>query len=430
MDIFKEILNHEVYPALGCTEPTACAYAGAIAAEQLDEPIQRISLVTDPGTYKNGVAVVVPNSGGKTGNLIAAILGACIADSGSRLEVLKDVTPEIQKRATRMLADGQSTNESQPGGSGFNVSVSVYSANHQATVELSGGHTFIKRIEKDGATVFEEQTTADAGALSYRQQLRKYDFKQVLALVDHLDADDMAYIARGIKMNLAMAERGRDLAGTANQLQQIKESGYLAEDMFFRTKIRIAAAVDARMSGLEQAVMTSGGSGNQGILTTLSLYSVGTEMGVSELLIQRSIAVAHAINAYIKSFVGELAVICGCAMAAGIAAAAGIVYQQAGPNIDKITFAVNNVIGDLSGLICDGAKPGCALKAVSSVDAAMRSALMALGGFSLSTDEGVVGRTVEDSIRNLGRITLEGMLQVDPTVIDILRNKAGGSGMA
>jgi L-cysteine desulfidase len=231
-------------------------------------------------------------------------------------------------------------------------------------------------------------------------------------------------------MNLAMAELGLGIEGTANQLLRMKEDGFLADDMFFRTKNRVAAAVDARMAGLDQAVMTSGGSGNQGIVATLTLHGVGTEMGVSKQDILKSIAVAHAVNAYIKCFVGELAVICGCAMAAGVAAAAGIVYQQAGPDVNKITMAVNNVIGDLSGLICDGAKPGCAMKTITSVDAAMRSALMALKGYGLAVEEGMVGRTVEDSIRNLGRLTLEGMLQVDPTVLDILRKKAGGSGKA
>jgi L-cysteine desulfidase len=430
MNILEDVLAHEVYPALGCTEPTACAHAAAVAAAELGEPALRVRMVTDPGTYKNGVAVVVPHSGGRTGNLIAAILGACVARPETRLEVLAHVTDEIRERADRILAAGESTNVSAPSDSGFRVDVTVDSAHHSARAVLGGSHTFVERIEKDGEVVLESSAEDNAGALGYRDTLRTLGFAEILTVADHLEPEQIELLRSSIAMNLDMAKRGMDCGGTAGQLRRIQEDGHLAEDMFFRAKILVAAAVDARMAGVDLAVMTSGGSGNQGILTALTLHGVGTEMGVDEAIILKSIAVAHVINSYIKCYVGELAVICGCAISAGIAVAAGIVFQQAGPDIPKITHAVNNVIGDLSGLICDGAKPGCAMKAISSVDSSMRSALMALGGFGLDTDEGVVGRTVEDSIRNLGRVTLEGMFGVDPTVIDILHEKAVGRGLA
>ena len=187
--------------------------------------------------------------------------------------------------------------------------------------------------------------------------------------------------------------------------------GFLTDDMFYRTKLRVASAVDARMAGMSQAAMTSGGSGNQGIVAMLTPYIVGREMAIDADRIIESIAVAHLVNAYVKCFVGEISVICGCAMAAGIAAATAIVYQQASIDLKRIAFAVNNVIGDLGGLICDGAKPGCTMKAITAVDTAIRSGLMALRGFGLSVDDGLVGLNIEDSLRNLGRITLEGMFQ-------------------
>jgi L-cysteine desulfidase len=210
----------------------------------------------------------------------------------------------------------------------------------------------------------------------------------------------------------------------------MQREAFLADDLFFRTKLRVASAVDGRMAGMSQAVMTSGGSGNQGVVAILTPYIVGREMGVDAERILRSIAVAHLVNAYVKCFVGEISVICGCAMAAGIASATAIVYQQAGIDIQRVTLAVNNVIGDLSGLICDGAKPGCAMKAITAVDTAIRSALMALKGYGLTADDGLVGLTVEESFRNLGRITLEGMFRVDPTMLTILRDKTPGSGKA
>jgi L-cysteine desulfidase len=256
------------------------------------------------------------------------------------------------------------------------------------------------------------------------------DMAGVLSLADRLEAEDRAYIRRGVEMNLAMSEWGFEVGGTAYQLRKMQREGFLADDMFFRTKIRVASAIDARMAGMNQAVMTSGGSGNQGIVNILTPYLVGREMGVEAERIVQSIAIAHAVNSYVKSFTGEISVICGCAMGAGIASASAIVYQQAGIDIQRITFAVNNVIGDLSGLICDGAKPGCAMKAVTAVDTAIRSALMALKGYGLSADNGLIGQTVEESLRNLGRITLEGMFHVDPTILNILQDRSSASGKA
>jgi L-cysteine desulfidase len=260
--------------------------------------------------------------------------------------------------------------------------------------------------------------------------LKQMAMADVLAVAQTLDADDRAYLRRGVEMNLAISEWGFEVGGTARQLFEMRRDGFLADDMFYRAKLRVASAVDARMAGMGQAAMTSGGSGNQGIVAILTPYIVGREMGIDADRILESIAVAHLVNAYAKCFVGELSVICGCAMAAGIASAAAIVYQQAGIDLERITLAAGNVIGDLGGLICDGAKPGCAMKAVTAVDTAIRSALMALKGYGLSPDDGLVGQTVEDSLRNLGRITLEGMFQVDPTMLHILQDKTAASGKA
>lgn len=432
MNILKEILANEVYPALGCTEPTACAFAAAGAAAQLGgEPVTGVKLGVDRSTFKNGAAVTVPHSGGRKGNLIAAVLGALVAKPESKLEVLSHVTPEIRDQAQRLVDDGTCELVCLEEGTGLHIDAEVTSANHTGRCVLAVSHTNVERIEKDGKIVPQAGATAGGGGqLAYRDAMRKMDFAAVLALAESLEQDDLDYLDEGVTMNLAMSDQGFQMEGAARQLRRMKDDGYLADDMFFRTKTRVASAVDARMGGLDRAVMTSGGSGNQGIVTTLMLHSAGEEMGIPTKRILESIAVAHSVNAYVKCFVGDLAVICGCAMAAGIAAAVGMVYQKAGPDIGKMTLAVNNVIGDLGGLICDGAKPGCSMKAITSVDAAMRSALMALGGYGTSTDEGVVGRTIEESIRNLASITLEGMFEVDPTVLKILRDKSTGSGKA
>jgi L-cysteine desulfidase len=431
VNLLKEVLANEVYPAFGCTEPVSCAYAAAVAAAQLNEPVELLTLKVDPGTYKNGAAVTVPCSNGAKGNLAAAALGAALARSEAKLQLLQDVSTEVLQQAQTLLGSGKCHVECLYGHTDFRVEVVVGGRQHAARCVLAGGHTNIESIEKDGQIVFCVAPTAgDATALAYRSVLRQMSMADVLSLVDELDAQDRAYLRRGVEMNLAISEWGFEVGRTAHQLRLMQRDAFLNDDMFFRTKLRVASAVDARMAGMSQAAMTSGGSGNQGIVAILAPYIVGREMGVDADRILQSIAVAHLVNAYIKCFLGEISVICGCAMAAGIASAAAIVYQQAGVDIRRITLALNNVVGDLGGLICDGAKPGCAMKAITAVDTAIRSALMALKGYGLSADDGLVGQTVEESLRNLGRITLEGMFGVDPTMLAILHDKASPSGSA
>jgi L-cysteine desulfidase len=424
LNLLKEVLAHEVYPAFGCTEPVACAYAAATAAQKLGEPVESLALRVDPGTYKNGAAVVVPQTGDGKGNLIAAALGAVLARPDEKLLLLQNVTEAVLQRAKSLIDGGKCRIECDNECEGFHIDVRVASSRHDARCVLAGGHTNIEQIEKDGEIVFRaEGGSAAPSGLAYRDALRQLSMAEVLALADAWDADDRDYLRRGVEMNLAMSEWGFEVRGTAYQLRQIERDGFLADDMFFRAKIRVGSAVDARMNGMNQAVMTSGGSGNQGIVAILTPYIVGREMGVEAERILQSIAVSHLVNAYIKCFLGEVSVICGCAMAAGIASATAIVYQQAGIDIRRITMAVSNVIGDLGGLLCDGAKPGCAMKAITSVDSAIRSALMALKGYGLSADDGLVGSSVEVSLRNLGQITLEGMFRVDSTMLAILQDK-------
>lgn len=429
MNLIKEILAHEVYPALGCTEPVSCAYAATLAAAELGEPVERLTLRVDPSTYKNGAAVAVPHSGGAKGNLVAAALGAALARPDAQLQLLQYVTDDVLARAKALWTSDRCQIECLADREGFSVDVEVAGREHSARCVLSGGHTHVERLERDGQLVRKAETAAGQGDLEYRRQLGRMTLAEVLALAGNLDGEVLAYLRDGIDMNLAISEWGFDLGGTAFQFRRIQRDGFLADDLFFRVKLRVASAIDARMAGVARPVMTSGGSGNQGIVAILTPYIVGRERGVPAQKILQSIAVAHAMNAYVKSFVGELSVVCGCALAASIASAAAIVYQEAGIDVPKINLAVNSVVGDLGGLICDGAKPSCSMKAITGVDAAIRSALMALQGFGLPAGEGMVGQTAEESIRNLALISLEGMFPVDPTVLKILQQRAPRSGL-
>lgn len=430
MDLMKEIFDNEVFPAIGCTEPISCAYTAAAAVEQLQGFPDMIELTVDAGTFKNGAAVTVPNSGGEKGNIIAAALGAVIAQSGLRLEILKNVTPEILEKARTLVDKGAVKYTCKEDEKGFHVEVFARKNGSHVRCVVSEGHTNITCMEKDGKSIINSHPHGGSKTADYRDVMRQMKFEDVIKKAIRLDDGMRAYIQRGIDMNMTIAEKGIDMKRTGYQIRQMMQDGLKANDLFYQVKLRVACAVDARMGGMPEPVMTSGGSGNQGALTIIAPYVVGRHLGIDIGRIQESIAISHAVNSYIKSFTGELSVICGCAIAASIAAAVAIVYQKAGVDIQKIYLAMDNVIGDLCGIICDGAKPGCSMKIVSGAETAMRSAFMALSGYGLSSEDGVLGRSPEESILNIGKISLQGMFAVDPTVVHIIQDKASRRGLA
>jgi len=430
MDLLHEIFANEVFPAIGCTEPISCAYTAAAAVEQLQSTPDAIDLIVDAGTFKNGAAVTVPNSGGEKGNIIAAALGAVIAQSGHRLEILKNVTPEILERARSLVSTGTIKYTCKEDEKRFHVEVFARKDGSHVRCVVSEGHTNITCLEKDGKSIIDDHPHGGTKMMDYRDMMRQMAFEEVLREAIKLDDSLRAYIQHGIDLNMTIAEKGIDMKRTGYQIWQMMQNGLQANDLFYQVKLRVACAVDARMGGMPEPVMTSGGSGNQGALTIIAPYVVGRHQGVDIGSIQESIAISHAVNSYIKCFTGELSVICGCAIAASIAAAVAMVYQKAGIDMQKIYLAMDNVIGDLCGIICDGAKPGCSMKIVSGAETAMRSAFMALSGYGLSSEDGVLGRSPEESILNIGKISLQGMFAVDPTVVHIIQGKSGRSGLA
>jgi L-cysteine desulfidase len=236
---------------------------------------------------------------------------------------------------------------------------------------------------------------ANAGTAGSRHKevLKRCTLKDLVRHAERMDAVDEAWIRKGVEMNLAAARQGMKLKKVGFYLQDLMRKGYLLDDVFASSKVLTACATDLRMDGRAMPVMSSGESGNQGIVAILVPWT------------------------------GGLAPICGCAIAAGVGAAAAIVYQRNGKDIPGLTLAVNNVISDLGGMLCDGAKSGCALKVVSSTDCAIRSAYMGLHHYGITEQEGFVGRSAEETIQNLGRISSVGMAAVDPTIVDIMLGK-------
>lgn len=424
MSIYHDVIKHEVFPALGCTEPIAVAYAATLAAELIGGEIDSVIVTVDPGVFKNGFAVTVPETGGLKGNIIAAALGALIARPELKMEILSGTTEQLLAKAKLMVSSGRATVALSSGQTELYIDAVVNSGGRKARAVLRGGHTNIVSLERDGEILLHaDENTASNDNQEYRSILGNMTFAEMTLLLDDLDQNDLAYLKRGVEMNLRIAEAGKGLTKVGYYVEELVRKGFLLSDVVSSSKILTASASDARMAGLSYPVMSSGGSGNQGIVAILVPYNVGLFFRIPEDTILRSIALSHLVNAYIKCNTGDLAPICGCAIAAGVGAAVAIVYQQAGPDIHKINLAVNTIISDIGGMLCDGAKGGCALKVVSSTDAAIRAAYMALNGHGITEEEGFIGNSAEETIHNLSRITDIGMSLVDDTMLRIMLEK-------
>ncbi len=425
MNILKAVLRHEVFPALGCTEPIAVAYAASHAGQALDGELTRLEITVDAGVYKNGFAVIVPNTGGRRGNLIAGVLGALLAAPERAMEILSDVPPPVLERAVQTIAGGQAQLQCDKTKTQLYVDVVAHARAHTARATIEGTHTNVTRLQRDGIDLQPPQRTVHTDdARGFKSVLKTMRIAELVAAAEQMDAEDHAYIMRGVAMNLRMAEAGRQLCKVGHYVAELVARGYRTDDLLASCEALTSAAADARMNGLNLPVMSSGGSGNQGIVAILVPYTVGTHYGVPEATIARSIAVSHLVNSYVKCYTGELSPLCGCAIAAGVGAAVAMVYQQAGPDMPKIALAINNLISDLGGMLCDGAKSGCALKVASSTTSSIRAAYMALNNHGITEEEGFVGATPEDTIRNLSVISTIGMAQTDDTMLGIMIEKA------
>ena len=428
MSILSEILEHDVFPALGCTEPIAVAYAASAAGKALEGDVTEVHISVDPGVYKNGFAVAIPNTHGERGNLIAGVLGALIQQPDLRMEIMSGVTEDILKQAKRLVRTPQVDIACDRSKELLYIDVFLRSKRDSARAIIEGSHTNLVRLEHNDREVFQSrEVRTDKTDHAFRTTLSRMSIASLVDLAEQIEQPDYDYIKRGIDMNLRICEAGHSLRRVGHYISELIENNQREDSLFSSCEVMTSSAVDARMAGLNLPVMSSGGSGNQGIVAILVPYLVGQHYELEEATIIRSLALSHLMNSYIKCFTGDLSPLCGCAIAAGVGAAVAIVYQRAGKDMLKITLAANNLISDLGGMLCDGAKEGCALKVASSTHSAIRAAHMALNDHGISPLEGFVGTTPEDTIRHLSQIGVIGMSQANNTMLNIMIEKSSDS---
>ena len=422
--LLLDLLRSEVVPAIGCTEPIAVALCVARAKERLGCEPDAITVYLSKNVYKNALAVGIPNTG-MTGLPIAIALGATVGKSEYMLEVLRDATPEAVAYAKEyMLRVPAEIHINYEAPSILYIHAEVRKGDQTAQATIMDGHTkFVEGNEAKGERreVKGERLEAKGDALSLR---RVYEFAM------EVDIHDITFLKDGAEMNTAAAEtsfadqygHGLGRLLRANTLTATPEMEKLFGNTLF-TKIisYTCGACDARMSGAMVQVMSNSGSGNQGISCSIPVYLYAKENNCSEEKTLRALALSNLTVIYIKQSLGRLSALCGCVVAA-TGSAAGITYLMGG-NYEEITYAIKNMIANISGMICDGAKPGCALKVTSGVATAIFSAYLAMQHSYAESTEGIVEDDIDRTIRNLTRIGHDGMQVTDDLILDIMTHK-------
>jgi len=416
-----DLINREVVPAIGCTEPIAVALCTARAAETLGAGPERIAVRLSANILKNAMGVGIPGTG-MIGLPIAVALGALVGRSEYRLEVLRDVTPEAVERGREMIGRRCISIGLKEGVcEKLYIEAEVEAAGHRAVAVIAGGHTDFVFVSRDGEVLFDKRTPAgcdeEAGEVPLTLA-RVWDFAMTSPV------EELRFILETRRLNMAAAERSlaREYGHCVGRtLRCDRERKVMGDSLFTRILSYTSAACDARMAGAMIPVMSNSGSGNQGIAATLPVAVYADEVHASEEQTIRALALSHLTVIYIKQSLGRLSALCGCVVAA-TGSSCGITYLMGG-GYEQAAAAVKNMIANLTGMICDGAKPSCAMKLTSGVSTAVLSAMMAMDGRCVSSVEGIIEEDVDRCIRNLTAIGREGMDETDRLVLRIMTNK-------
>ena len=418
-----DLVNREVVPAVGCTEPMAVALCTARATELLGCKPEEIKVLLSANILKNAMGVGIPGTG-MIGLPIAVALGSLIGKSEYQLEVIKDLTPEWLEAGKQFVAKDRICIQLKSDiCEKLYVEVTCKSEGHQATAIISGAHTHFVYEAQDDRILFDKRQACSKEAAENDIQL---NMKLVWEFATTSPVEEMKFILKTKEYNLRAAResiKGNYGHCLGKTMDRPLSHGIFGNSIFSHIIATTASACDARMGGAMIPVMSNSGSGNQGICATnpVAVYAEENENTEEELI--RALMLSHLTAIYIKQSLGKLSALCGCVVAS-IGSSCGITYLMGG-NFQDVCHAVKNMIANLTGMICDGAKPSCSLKICSGVSTALLSALLAREGRHVTAAEGIIDECVDQSIRNLTSIGKEAMCATDDMVLRIMTNKRG-----
>jgi len=422
---YTNILKSELVPAMGCTEPIAVAYAAAKVGEVLGEEATHLNVRCSGNIIKNVKGVTVPNSGNQKGIEVAATLGLIGGDPAKELEVIACVTDDDRKKAGEMVRDGFCEVELEEGVPNLYIKATATSANHSAVVLIEDNHTNITLIQRDDETLLEahksiEDNENEDSAKKIKLDYKKMSLRGILTYAESVNINCVKPILdRQIECNTAISDEGLKNNWGARVGKTFLETW--GDDVKARACARAAAGSDARMSGCPLPVVINSGSGNQGITVTMPVLTFAEEWNISEEKKYRALLISNLVSIYIKHYIGALSAFCG-AVSAATASGAAITYM-AGGDINAIGRTITNTLGNVGGIVCDGAKPSCAAKICSSVNAAIMAHYMSISDDEFKGGEGFIEDDVEKTIKNMGYIGKIGMKETDVEILNVMIDK-------
>lgn len=418
----EAILEKELVIALGCTEPVAIALAAATAKSYAKGKIEEIVLKASGNIIKNAKSVGIPGMT-SSGLDFSVALGAVAGDPTKQLEVLDGLTFEDEQSALKLIEDGKVSSAQANTPKRLYIEVTIKTDQGTSKVVISDNHSNITLIEVDGKVVF-TGGCENIGFQSDEEELVTLTIDEIVDFVQKVDINNLSLVKKSIVLNRIIGNEG--LSGdyglkVGKTIKENVKKGILSDDIATAAMSLAAAGSDARMAGSTLPVMANTGSGNQGIAVTLPVVAVAEKLQVSEEEMIRAVALSHLITIHIKSKFGRLSALCGVT-AAGMGASGAIVYLLGG-HLQQIKAAIQNTIGNVSGMICDGAKAGCAMKVSTCSNVAVQSALLALNNQEIKSTDGFIHDDVEKSIESFCRLGNEGTRHTDEIILKLMMEK-------
>jgi L-cysteine desulfidase len=416
------IIEKELVVALGCTEPVAIALAAATAKKYAKGKIKEICLKASGNIIKNAKSVGIPGMT-SCGLDFAVALGAVAGDPNKQLEVLNGLNFEDEQAAVKLIEEGKVATGQADTPKRLYIEVTLKTDLHTSKVEISDNHSNITLIEVDGKVVY-LGGCENIGIQLEEEESNSLTIDEIYEWIQKVDMSSLSLVKKSIELNRIIGNEG--LVGdyglkVGKTIKENVKKGILSDDIATAAMSLAAAGSDARMSGSTLPVVANTGSGNQGIAVTLPVVAVAEKLQVSEEKMIRAVALSHLITIHIKSKFGRLSALCGVT-AAGMGAGGAIVYLLDG-NLQQIKAAIQNTIGNVSGMICDGAKAGCAMKVSTCSNVAVQSALLALNNQEIKSTDGFIHDDVEKSIENFCKLGNEGTRQTDELILKLMLEK-------
>ncbi|NLM06170.1 MAG: serine dehydratase subunit alpha family protein [Tissierellia bacterium] len=416
------IVKEDSNKALGCTEPVAIAYCANTASSYVDRSkIKKIKAVLSNNIYKNAKSVKIPNTG-SYGIEIALAVGSLVEKSDEAFMVFSKVDEDLVREAQELIEKGIVESEYIKESPDIYVNVTIETDRDTVEAILINSHTYIEKVTLNGEVVY--QGTYKKEDVKSNFDIKDLSFKKLREIIEETDPDKFKFTLYGIEVNMEAANAGLKGAGSnlGKTLNELKNKGILSNNFISIARIMTAAAADMRMAGENAPIVTSGGSGNQGIGVILPIAIVAEKEKVSDERLAKALFFAHAINRYVKEYAGKLSGMCGCAIGAAIGATAGITWLIGG-NDEQIAGACSNIYSNLTGMICDGAKGSCSMKLASSAEESIISAYLAINGVISEENVGILGGSIEETIKNIGKLSREAFGKIDDLILEIIEER-------